>query len=80
MASGIGPGAKFEDCKPSMAVILVFQDIIGKRGYLALVCAVATIPVFGLLAFTYVYPLVSTLWLGVTYSVAAVSLSTHRAF
>uniref|UniRef100_A0A1I8JNB9 MFS domain-containing protein n=1 Tax=Macrostomum lignano TaxID=282301 RepID=A0A1I8JNB9_9PLAT len=33
-----------------------------------------TIPVFGLLAFTTVYPLVSTLWLGVTYSFAAASM------
>uniref|UniRef100_A0A1I8J3E6 MFS domain-containing protein n=1 Tax=Macrostomum lignano TaxID=282301 RepID=A0A1I8J3E6_9PLAT len=50
------------------------QDIIGKRGYLALLCALLTIPVFGLLAFTTVYPLVSTLWLGVTYSFAAASM------
>ncbi|PAA79994.1 hypothetical protein BOX15_Mlig022959g3, partial [Macrostomum lignano] len=49
-------------------------DIIGKRGYLALLCALLTIPVFGLLAFTTVYPLVSTLWLGVTYSFAAASM------
>uniref|UniRef100_A0A1I8FB20 Lysosomal dipeptide transporter MFSD1 n=1 Tax=Macrostomum lignano TaxID=282301 RepID=A0A1I8FB20_9PLAT len=44
------------------------------RGYLALLCALLTIPVFGLLAFTTVYPLVSTLWLGVTYSFAAASM------
>ena len=50
------------------------QDIIGMRGLLALTCALATIPVFGLLAFTTVFPLVSTLWLGVTYSFAAVSI------
>ncbi|XP_033628310.1 major facilitator superfamily domain-containing protein 1-like [Asterias rubens] len=49
-------------------------DIIGMRGLLALTCALATIPVFGLLAFTTVFPLVSTLWLGVTYSFAAASL------
>ncbi|WAR24580.1 MFSD1-like protein [Mya arenaria] len=34
------------------------HDVVGKRGYLALGCAVVTIPVFGLLAFTNVYPLV----------------------
>ncbi|XP_013788173.1 major facilitator superfamily domain-containing protein 1-like [Limulus polyphemus] len=49
-------------------------DVVGKRGVMAVLCAVLTIPVFGLLAFTNVYPLVSTLWLGVTYSVAAASL------
>ncbi|XP_064605345.1 LOW QUALITY PROTEIN: major facilitator superfamily domain-containing protein 1-like [Liolophura sinensis] len=49
-------------------------DRIGKRGILALSCAVLTIPVFGLLAFTTIYPLVSTLWLGITYSFAAASM------
>ncbi|XP_052774294.1 major facilitator superfamily domain-containing protein 1-like [Mya arenaria] len=49
-------------------------DVVGKRGYLALGCAVVTIPVFGLLAFTNVYPLVATLWLGITYSFAAASM------
>ncbi|XP_071495184.1 lysosomal dipeptide transporter MFSD1-like [Diadema antillarum] len=56
---------------PFLGVII---DIFGMRGILALSCAVLTIPVFGLLAFSYVYPLVSTLWLGVTYSFAAASL------
>lgn len=49
-------------------------DVIGKRGILALLCSLLTIPLFGLLAFTTVYPLVCTLWLGVTYSFAAASL------
>ncbi|XP_038059082.1 major facilitator superfamily domain-containing protein 1-like [Patiria miniata] len=49
-------------------------DIVGMRGVLALSCSIATLPVFGLLAFTSVYPLVSTLWLGFTYSFAAASL------
>uniref|UniRef100_T1ITK3 Lysosomal dipeptide transporter MFSD1 n=1 Tax=Strigamia maritima TaxID=126957 RepID=T1ITK3_STRMM len=49
-------------------------DIFGKRGYLAFACALLTLPVFGLLAFTYVPPLISILWLGVTYSVAAASM------
>ncbi|ESP05560.1 hypothetical protein LOTGIDRAFT_208557 [Lottia gigantea] len=49
-------------------------DIIGKRGILAMLCAILTIPVFGILAFTTVYPLVATLWLGITYSFAAASL------
>jgi len=49
-------------------------DVFGKRGYLALATALFTIPVFGVLAFTEVYPLVATLWLGVTYSFAAACL------
>ncbi|XP_011455684.3 major facilitator superfamily domain-containing protein 1 [Magallana gigas] len=49
-------------------------DVIGRRGILALLCSLLTIPLFGLLAFTTVYPLVCTLWLGVTYSFAAASL------
>lgn len=52
-----------------------FQDYVGLRGIFAVACAVLTLPVFGLLAFTYVPPLVSTIWLGVTYSFAAVSLN-----
>lgn len=46
---------------------------MGLRGIFAVACAVLTLPVFGLLAFTFVPPLVSTIWLGVTYSFAAVS-------
>ena len=49
-------------------------DVVGLRGILALTCALLTIPVFGILAFTYVYPLVATLWLGITYSFAAASM------
>ncbi|XP_060073694.1 major facilitator superfamily domain-containing protein 1-like [Ylistrum balloti] len=49
-------------------------DIIGRRGILAVMCASLSIPVFGILAFTSVYPLVATLWLGMTYSFAAASL------
>lgn len=49
-------------------------DFIGKRGILAISSGVLTIPVFGLLAFSSVHPLVSTIWLGVTYSIAAASM------
>lgn len=56
---------------PFLGVVI---DKFGMRGILALTCAMATLPVFGLLAFTYVFPLVSTLWLGITYSFAAASL------
>lgn len=51
---------------------------MGLRGAFALACALLTLPVFGLLAFTFVAPLVSTIWLGVTYSFAAVSLRRSR--
>ena len=54
-------------------VCFVLQDNVGLRGVFAVSCAVLTLPVFGLLAFTFVPPLVSTIWLGVTYSFAAVS-------
>ncbi|KAG8189209.1 hypothetical protein JTE90_013742 [Oedothorax gibbosus] len=49
-------------------------DIFGKRGILCIVCSILTIPVFGLLAFSQAHPLISTLWLGVTYSVAAAAM------
>jgi len=49
-------------------------DYVGFRGLLCCACALLTIPVFGLLAFTTVHPLVSTLWLGITYSIAAASM------
>ncbi|XP_014663317.1 PREDICTED: major facilitator superfamily domain-containing protein 1-like isoform X1 [Priapulus caudatus] len=49
-------------------------DVVGKRGILAMACALLSIPVFGLLAFSNVYPLAVMLWLGVTYSVAAASM------
>ncbi|MEQ2178793.1 hypothetical protein GOODEAATRI_017811 [Goodea atripinnis] len=52
------------------------QDYVGLRGVFAVACAVFTLPVFGLLAFTFVPPLVSTIWLGVTYSFAAATLGT----
>lgn len=59
-------------------VSCLFQDYVGLRGIFALTCAVLTLPVFGLLAFSYVPPLVSTIWLGVTYSFAAVSLVSAK--
>ena len=64
-------------CYLKQVIITMFQDIIGKRGYLALSCSLATIPVFGILAFTHVYPVVATLWLGITYSFAAVSIGKN---
>jgi len=53
----------------------LFVDFFGRRGILIILCAVLSIPVFGLLAFApHVHPLVSTIWLGFTYSMAAASL------
>jgi len=49
-------------------------DYVGFRGFLCSACAILTIPVFGILAFTQVHPLVATLWLGITYSIAAASM------
>ncbi|CAL1263240.1 unnamed protein product [Larinioides sclopetarius] len=49
-------------------------DVFGKRGILCIVCSFLTLPVFGLLAFSQAHPLISTIWLGITYSVAAASM------
>lgn len=48
-------------------------DIFGRRGYLTMCCTILTIPVFGVLAFTYIHPLIPTIWLGFTYSFLAAS-------
>eukprot|EP00118_Oscarella_pearsei_P014321 m.122122 g.122122 ORF g.122122 m.122122 type:complete len:330 (+) comp37766_c0_seq50:298-1287(+) len=48
-------------------------DRIGRRGLLALLFATLSLPVFGLLAFTCVYPVIPLAWFGVIYSVEAVS-------
>lgn len=52
----------------------ILIDHVGLRGVFVTTCAVLTVPVFALLAFTFVPPLVSMIWLGVTYSFAAASL------
>ncbi|XP_062509561.1 major facilitator superfamily domain-containing protein 1-like isoform X2 [Corticium candelabrum] len=49
-------------------------DCAGRRGVLILLCLLLTVPVFALLAFTCVYPLIPILWLGMTYSIGASSL------
>ncbi|WAR24628.1 hypothetical protein MAR_038297 [Mya arenaria] len=51
------------------------HDVVGKRGYLALGCAVVTIPVFGLLAFTNVYPLAS-MWPSIPLVVSQATIGT----
>jgi len=55
--------------------------MFGRRGILILICAVQTVPVYGILAFApRIHPLVSTLWLGFIYSVAAVSVSKFNPY
>lgn len=67
-------GAVYDSSLVLSASVGILIDFVGLRGIFALACAVLTLPVFGLLAFTFVPPLVSTIWLGVTYSFAAASM------
>uniref|UniRef100_A0A8C7XIK4 Im:7160594 n=1 Tax=Oryzias sinensis TaxID=183150 RepID=A0A8C7XIK4_9TELE len=67
-------GAVYDSSLVLSASVGILIDYVGLRGIFALTCAVLTLPVFGLLAFTFVPPLVSTIWLGVTYSFAAASM------
>lgn len=65
-------------CEPFQLLPFLLQDYFGMRGKLATACSVLTIPVFGILSFTKsVPPLVTMIWLGCTYSVAAVSFASH---
>lgn len=62
-------------------VFFYLQDNFGRRGILIFLCAILTIPVYGFLAFApSVHPLVPTIWLGFTYSIAAVSLRAHKSW
>ncbi|XP_030622945.1 major facilitator superfamily domain-containing protein 1 [Chanos chanos] len=67
-------GAVYDSSLVLSASIGILIDYVGMRGIFAVMCAVLTLPVFGLLAFTFVPPLVCTIWLGVTYSFAAASM------
>ncbi|XP_073686741.1 lysosomal dipeptide transporter MFSD1 [Garra rufa] len=67
-------GAVYDSSLVLSAVVGILIDYVGLRGVFAVLCAVLTLPVFGLLAFTFVPPLVSTIWLGITYSFAASSM------
>ncbi|MED6267180.1 hypothetical protein CHARACLAT_009417 [Characodon lateralis] len=67
-------GAVYDSSLVLSAIVGILIDYVGLRGVFAVACAVFTLPVFGLLAFTFVPPLVSTIWLGVTYSFAASSM------
>ncbi|XP_053720890.1 major facilitator superfamily domain-containing protein 1 [Synchiropus splendidus] len=67
-------GAVYDCSLVLSASVGILIDYVGMRGVFAVACAVLTLPVFGLLAFTFVPPLVSTIWLGITYSFAAASM------
>lgn len=67
-------GAVYDSSLVLSAAVGILIDYVGLRGVFAVLCAVLTLPVFGLLAFTFVPPLISTIWLGITYSFAASSM------
>ncbi|XP_010130982.1 PREDICTED: major facilitator superfamily domain-containing protein 1-like, partial [Buceros rhinoceros silvestris] len=67
-------GAVYDSSLILSAAAGILIDYIGLRGVFAAGCTVLTLPVFALLAFTAVPPLVSTIWLGITYSFAAASM------
>ncbi|XP_016424660.1 major facilitator superfamily domain-containing protein 1 isoform X2 [Sinocyclocheilus rhinocerous] len=67
-------GAVYDSSLVLSAAVGILIDYVGLRGVLAGLCAVLTLPVFGLLAFTFIPPLISTIWLGITYSFAAASM------
>lgn len=67
-------GAVYDSSLVLSAAVGILIDYVGLRGVFAVLCAVLTLPVFGLLAFTFVPPLISTIWLGITYSFAAASM------
>ncbi|VDI75445.1 Hypothetical predicted protein, partial [Mytilus galloprovincialis] len=52
-------------------IIGMIIDRIGKRGIMMLVCSFMMIPVYAVLAFTHIHPVIVTAWLGITYSVAS---------
>ncbi|KAL4236732.1 hypothetical protein ACF0H5_005116 [Mactra antiquata] len=51
----------------------LFVDKFGCRGFLLILSTISIIPVFGLLAFTLIHPLITTVWLGFSYSLIAAS-------
>ncbi|XP_072916534.1 lysosomal dipeptide transporter MFSD1-like isoform X3 [Hemitrygon akajei] len=67
-------GAVFDTSMLLLPIAGILIDYIGLRGIFVSMCAVLTVPVFALLAFTFVPPFVSMIWLGVTYSFAVASL------
>ncbi|XP_075891688.1 lysosomal dipeptide transporter MFSD1-like [Nelusetta ayraudi] len=65
------------DCSLVLTIIFGwFIDYVGMRGIFLVACSVLALLAFGLLAFTYVPPLVSTIILGFAYSCASVCMWT----
>ncbi|XP_063399229.1 major facilitator superfamily domain-containing protein 1-like [Mytilus trossulus] len=52
-------------------IIGMIIDRIGKRGIMMLICSFMMIPVYTVLAFTHIHPVIVTAWLGITYAVAS---------
>ncbi|KAK3552059.1 hypothetical protein QTP70_031765 [Hemibagrus guttatus] len=73
-------GAVYDSLVVLSSAVGILIDYVGLRGVFAALCAVCTLPVFGLLAFTFVPPLVSTIWLGITYSFAALKKEFYQAW
>ncbi|XP_069761284.1 lysosomal dipeptide transporter MFSD1 isoform X2 [Narcine bancroftii] len=67
-------GAVFDSSLILLPIAGILIDSLGFRGIFATLCAVFTVPVFVLLAFTFIPPLVTMIWLGVTYSFTAACL------
>ncbi|CAM5087108.1 unnamed protein product [Natator depressus] len=67
-------GTVYDSSLVLSAAVGILIDCVGLKGVFAVGCAVLTPPLFALLAFTFVPPLVSTICLGITYSFAAASL------
>ncbi|XP_074453524.1 lysosomal dipeptide transporter MFSD1-like isoform X1 [Larus michahellis] len=67
-------GAVYDSSLLLSAAVGILIDYVGLRGVFAVGCAALTLPVFALLAFTFVPPLVCTIGLGITYSFAAASM------
>nr|XP_057917161.1 major facilitator superfamily domain-containing protein 1-like isoform X2 [Doryrhamphus excisus]XP_057917162.1 major facilitator superfamily domain-containing protein 1-like isoform X2 [Doryrhamphus excisus] len=69
-------GAVYDSSLVLSAIVGILIDHLGKRGIFAMSCAILGLPVFGLLAFTFIPPLVCTIWLGIIYPCVSVSLWT----
>ncbi|XP_066921169.1 lysosomal dipeptide transporter MFSD1-like isoform X2 [Clytia hemisphaerica] len=67
-------GSVYDVSLVATPILGIIVDYLGYRGLLAFVCAIFTIPVYLILAFTTWHPLYGTVLLGLTYSAAATSL------
>ncbi|XP_054624053.1 major facilitator superfamily domain-containing protein 1-like isoform X2 [Dunckerocampus dactyliophorus] len=74
--AGYIAGAVYDSSLVLSAIVGILIDHVGMRGIFAMSCAVLALPVFALLAFTFIPPLVCTIWLGVLYPCVSVSMWT----